>query len=81
MSGNTISKEEEKIIIPQANGVSNATQEDGFSFRDYMEMVFGAMVVMGIIIYVYKMCKRRLDKKIRREITASSSMLEAAERV
>lgn len=80
MAGNTNSKEvREEIVIAQSGnsgGQTNSPQQNGsISSRDILETGVIIVAVAVIILYLYGRCKKKFEKKIRREITASQELV------
>lgn len=69
--GKNQSKEE--IFIAQAGNSGEATID--FFLKNYMEIIVRALVVLTLLVAFYKYCKKRLEKKIRREISRNQELV------
>jgi hypothetical protein len=71
--GKTQSKEE--VIIAQAGNSGGETNgQSGFTTKNIMEIVSMLLVLIIIGTYIYEKCKKKLAKKINRQIRASQEL-------
>ena len=73
--GKTSSKEE--VIIAQAgNSGSNAQGEaNRLSMRDTIEITFGVIMIVAVLWVLYGKCKKKFEKKIRKEMQKSMATI------
>lgn len=71
------SQTKEELVIAQAgNTGSNAIESgSGLSSKIIIEMVASILGCITVIVYCFGKCKKRLEKKIRAEITRSQEIV------
>ena len=69
--GKTSSKEE--VIIAQAGNSGSTAQGETnrLSIRDIIEITFGVIMIAAVIWVLYGKCKKKFEKKIRKELQRS----------
>lgn len=75
--GSNSSKEEKEVIITQAGnsgGISTNIQGK-FSLVEICVFILVIFMVLVLGYFIWNYCKKRLEKKIRREVTRSQELM------
>lgn len=73
------SKEEKEVIITQAGnsgGTTTTTPGTTFTMWEIGVFLVGLLLIIIIGRFVWIKCNKRMEKKIRREITRSQELME-----
>lgn len=65
------SQTKEEVIIAQAGNSGNAKGQTHFSIMDVGFFTVAAVVLVIILLFCYGKCKKKLERKIREEISRS----------
>lgn len=69
-------KIEENVVIQAGNnGAAAANQSMGFSATELISIVTFGIAVAGLVYFIYRICMKKLDRRIRREIAKSTEQL------